>query len=141
MGKTIEELEGRRAAVLKQIEEIGDMRRGSIAERYRQCGKHPCCCEQADHPGHGPYYSLTVKAQGTTVTRHVAAGAELARVEREIAAFRRFQGLVPELVEVNEEICEARPIDQSGGESKERPTLKKKLPRLSKRRWRARSSR
>jgi len=140
MAKSIEELEGRRAAVVKQIEEIGDMRRGSIAERYRQCGKHPCCCEQADHPGHGPYYSLTVKAEGTTVTRHLAAGAERAKVEREIAAFRRFQELVPELVEVNEEICEARPVDESGAESTERRTLKKKLSRSSRRRWRARSS-
>lgn len=141
MARTIEELEGRRAAVLKQIEHLGDMRRGSIAERYRQCGKHPCCCEQADHPGHGPYYSLTVKAEGTTVTRHLAAGAELAKVEREIAAFRRLQALVPELVEVNEEICEARPVEASGGESRERTRLKKKSPSSSRRRLRGRSSR
>ena len=141
MARTLEELEGRRAAVLKQIEAIGDMRRGSVAERYRQCGKHPCCCEQADHPGHGPYYSLTVKAEGTTVTRHLAVGTERAKVEREIAAFRRFQELVPALVEVNEEICEARPVEQSGGESMGRKRREKKLPRSSRRRWRARSSR
>lgn len=141
MARTIEELEGRRAVVLKQIAEIGDMRRGSIAERYRRCGKHPCCCEQAGHPGHGPYYSLTVKAEGTTVTRHVAAGAERAKVQREIAAFRRFQDLVPELVAVNEEICEARPIDGAGSESSERDGLKKKLPRSSRRRSRGRSNR
>jgi hypothetical protein len=142
MGRTtIEELESRRAEVLKRIDAIGDMRRGSIAERYRQCGKHPCCCEQADHPGHGPYYSLTVKAEGTTVTRHLAPGAELAKVEREIAAFRRFQELVPGLVAVNEEICAARPFDERGGESIERTTLKKKLPRSSRRRLRARSNR
>jgi hypothetical protein len=141
MAKTIEELEGRRAVVLKQIAEVGDMRRGSIAERYRQCGKHPCCCEDADHPGHGPYYSLTVKAEGTTVTRHVAAGAELAKVQQEIAAFRRFQDLVPALVAVNEEICEARPVEETGDESSERHEFKKKLPRSSKRRSRGRSSR
>lgn len=140
MAQTIGELEGRRAAVLQQIEEIGDMRRGSIAERYRQCGKHPCCCEQADHPGHGPYYSLTVKAEGTTVTRHLAAGAELAKVEREIAAFRRFQELVPELVAVNEEICEARPVGAPGDEASERRGLKKKLPRSSRRRRRGKPS-
>ena len=141
MAKTIEELEGRRAEVLKEIADLGDMRRGSVAERYRQCGKHPCCCEQADHPGHGPYYSLTVKAAGTTVTRHVAAGAELAKVQREIAAFRQFQDLVPELVAVNEELCEARPVEEAGDESSERAGLKKKSPRSSKRRWRGRSSR
>lgn len=141
MARTIEEMEGRRAQVLKQIADIGDMRRGSIAERYRQCGKHPCCCEQADHPGHGPYYSLTVKAEGTTVTRHVTAGAELAKVQREIAAFRRFQDLVPELVAVNEEICEARPVEGADSASGERHALKKKLPRASTRRSRGRSTR
>ena len=140
MGESLEELEGRRAAVLKQMEEIGDMRRGSIAERYRQCGKHPCCCEQADHPGHGAYYTLTVKAEGTTVTRHLAAGADLAKVEREIAAFRRFQDLVPELVGVNEEICDARPVGDRGEESSERRALKKKLPRSSRRKRRAKPS-
>jgi hypothetical protein len=144
MARTIAELEGRRTAVLKEIAEIGDMRRGSIAERYRQCGKHPCCCEQADHPGHGPYYSLTVKAEGTTVTRHVAAGGELAKVQREIGAFRRFQDLVPQLVAVNEEICEARPVEPVEGgveEVSERQAMKKKLPKSSKRRSRGRSSR
>ena len=140
MPGTVDELEGRRRAALKQIEEIGDMRRGSIAERYRQCGKHPCCCEQTDHPGHGPYYSLTVKAEGTTVTRHLAAGAELAKVEREIAAFRRFQDLVPELVAVNEELCAARPVGDLSAESIERRALKKKLPRSSRRRRRAKPS-
>ena len=140
MAQTLEELEGRRAAVLKQIEEIGDMRRGSIAERYRQCGKHPCCCEQADHPGHGPYYSLTVKAEGTTMTRHLAAGAELAKVEREIAAFRRFQELVPELVAVNEAICDGRPVGDRDQGSSERHALKTKLPRSSRRRRRGKPS-
>jgi len=141
MARTIEELEDRRAELLKQLEEIGDMRRGSIAERYRQCGKHPCCCEEADHPGHGPYYSLTVKAEGKTVTRHLAPGAELAKVEREIAAFRRFQELVPELVEVNEEICEGRPLHTQEGDSIERARLKKKSPRSSRRRLGAKSRR
>ncbi len=141
MAHTIQELEGRRAEVLKRIEEIGDMRRGSIAERYRQCGKHPCCCEEADHPGHGPYYSLTVKAERKTVTRHLSPGAELAKVEREIAAFRRFQELVPELVEVNEELGETLPFNEQGSDSIERGTVKKQLPRSSKRRLRAKSSR
>ena len=114
------------------------MRRGSIAERYRQCGKHPCCCEESDHPGHGPYYSLTVKAQGKTATRHLAP-AELAKVEREIAGFRRFQEVVPELLGVNEEICEARPLNEPASDSIERATIKKKLPRSSRRKSQSRS--
>ena len=99
----------------------------AVGQSGLDCGKHPCCCEEADHPGHGPYYSLTVKAEGKTVTRHLAPGAELAKVEREIAAFRRFQELVPELVEVNEEICEGRPLHAQEGDSIERASAEKKI--------------
>jgi hypothetical protein len=135
MAESVEELEATRTGVLKEIEQLGDMRRGSIAERYRQCGKHPCCCEQREHPGHGPYYSLSVKTGKKTVTRHLAPGPVLTRVRQEIAAFRKFERLVPELVAVNEAICEARPI--ADDESAERLTVKKKLPRSSRRRRRA----
>ena len=76
-------------------------------------------------------YSLTANAQGTTVPRHLAAGAERAQVERELTAWRRFQALVPEWVEGNEGICEARPL---AGESMARTRLKKQLPRSSRRR-------
>jgi hypothetical protein len=61
-------------------------------------------------------------------------------VEREIVAFRRFQELVPELVAVNEEICDGRPVGDRGDESSERHTLKKKLPRSSRRRRRGKPS-
>ena len=138
MAKTLEELEGRRAAVLKQIEEIGDMRRGSIAERYRQCGKHPCCCEQADHPGHGPFYAFTRKEAGKTKTVQLRDGPRLAKLEREVEAYHHFQATCEKLVDVNEAICEARPVEAI--EPAARRGLKKKLPRSSKRRWRRRSS-
>jgi hypothetical protein len=138
MAESLADLEAKRAGLLEEIGQVGDMRRGSIAERYRRCGKRPCCCEQRDHPGHGPYYSLTVKSGSKTVTRHLAPGPVVTRARRQIAAFRKFERLVPELVAVNEAICEARPIEEA--ETAERTTLKKKLPRSSRRKPRGRPS-
>jgi hypothetical protein len=55
MADTIEQLEGRRAALLEQLAATGDMPRGSITETYRPCGKPDCACTARDHPGHGPF--------------------------------------------------------------------------------------
>ena len=123
MADSVEELEARRTRILEELAAVGDMRPGSITECYRPCGKQPCCCKEAGHPGHGPYYSLTFKAGGKTVTRHLAPGPTLSKTRREIAAFRTFEQLVPKWVAVNQAICEARPVED--GQSAERRTLKK----------------
>ena len=138
MAELLEDLETKRVRVLEELAALGDMRPGSIAERYRQCGKRPCCCEEAQHPGHGPYYSLTYKAGGKTRTRHLAPGPVLAKARREIAAFRKFEQLVPKLVAINQAICDVRPVDDA--EPAERRTLKKKLPRSFRQKSRAKSS-
>jgi len=130
MADSLEELEARRGRVVEELAAVGDMRPGSITERYRPCGKQPCCCKEAGHPGHGPYYSLTFKAGGKTVTQHVA-GPALDKARREIAAFRQFEQLVAKLVAVNQAICAARPVEDS--EPGERRGLKKKSSRSSKR--------
>lgn len=51
-----------------RLVEIGDMRPGSLVERFRPSGKPTCHCAQKDSPGHGPCYSLTRPIAGKTVT-------------------------------------------------------------------------
>jgi len=53
-----------REAILRQIAELGDMRRGTITEVFRSCGKAGCCCSERKHPGHGPYYAFTSMVEG-----------------------------------------------------------------------------
>lgn len=139
MADPLEEWEAKRTRVLEELAAVGDMRPGSITERYRQCGKHPCCCKDAEHPGHGPYYSLTYKAGGKTVTRHLTPGPVLDKARAEIAAFRTFEQLVPKLVAVNQTICEMRPVDET--EPAERRALKKKSSRSSRTKLRRKSNR
>lgn len=121
-------LERQRAETFAAMQALGDMRRGSIVERYRRCGKSPCCCEAADHPGHGPYYSFTAKVGGTTRTRQLQAGLALEKVRREIGAFREFQTLSQRLVETSEALCEARTVPAAAPPAE---ALKKKSRRPS----------
>jgi hypothetical protein len=55
---------------------------------------------------------LTYKVQGKTVTESLPTPAAQKKVEREIAEFRHFEQLIREFIEVNAEICRARPVEQ-----------------------------
>jgi len=139
MVERVEALESKRADLLKALAETGDIRRGSISETYRRCGKANCACAQARHGGHGPFYAFTRKVGGKTQTIQLRPGRALNKLLGEVESYHQFRRLVEELVEVNEAICRLRPVEVE----QERPgrrVLKKKLPRSSKRRWRGRSS-
>ena len=106
-------LEQQRSALLTQILELGDFRSGSITAISGPCGKPNCHCHQSGQPGHGPNYRLTRKIDGKTVSESFASPAELLKAQREVAAFHRFRELSRELLEVNEKICRARPVEDA----------------------------
>lgn len=110
MAHPLEALERRRAEILTQIQQLGDMRRGSVVEQYLPCGKPRCCCKKPGHPGHGPYFTFTRKMEGKTKTRQLRAGPLREKVRQEVDTFHRFRELSARLVEINEEICERRPV-------------------------------
>jgi hypothetical protein len=63
-----------------------------------------------DHPGHGPRFLWTRSAgRRKTVGRQLAAG-EVVKVRREVARHAEFTSAVEQVIEVNEKICEARPV-------------------------------
>ena len=129
-------LEAKREALLREIAHVGDMRRGTITETFRPCGKPNCSCVAAEHPGHGPYYAFTTKVAGKTKTVQLRAGSRLTKFQREVEAYRRFRSLTAQLLEINEAICDTRPGED--GEVSERARLRKTSTRSSKRRSRAR---
>ena len=138
MAETLEALETKRTALLSALGETGDMRQGSITESYRPCGKRNCACVDPTHRGHGPFYAFTRKVGGKTQTIQLRAGAELTKLLREVDTYHQFRRAIEDLVAVNEAICRLRPVDDEA-ESPQRQALKKKLPKSSRRRWRARS--
>jgi len=105
----LEALQAKRDAILGELARVGDMRKGSITETFRPCGKSSCACSAPDHPGHGPYYAFTTKVAGKTRTVQLRPGSRLTKFEREVDAYKDFRSLSEELLKVNEALCNARP--------------------------------
>ena len=109
----LDELERHRAELYARLAGTGDFRPGSVSETWRRCGKPNCACARPDHRGHGPRYLWTHSAGGRTRSRQLAA-AELDKVRREVANYKEFVAVSEQIVQVNEAICEARPISPPG---------------------------
>lgn len=132
MSKSLNALEQQRSAILSCIVDLGDFRSGSVTAISGRCGKPECRCHQPDQPAHGPNFRLTRKVKGKSVTETFASPADLRKAQREVEAFQRFRELSRELLEVNEKICRARPVEdtltpqekkrrrRSGGKSNEK---------------------
>ena len=104
----IAELERRRDEVRREIAELGDLRPGSLVERYRRCGKPGCRCMRPGERGHGPTWSLTRSLSGRTVTRVVPGGEAVELTRSHLAEYRRLRRLLNELLDLSERLCEAR---------------------------------
>ena len=128
MPDSLVEFENRRAAVQMQIAQLGDMRSGSITGTGGRCGNPNCHCHQDGDAGHGPYYRLTRKVKGKTVTETFSSPASLAKAKREVAECQRFRELGEQLLDINEQICGLRPVTEITPSAKE-----KKRPKRSKR--------
>ena len=127
MPVSLSDLEQQRGALLQQISELGDFRPGSITGTGGRCGNPGCHCHAPDDPGHAPHPRLTYKVAGKTVTESFATPAAQRKAEREIEAFRRYQELSRSLIEVNEQICKLRPVEETlTPQEKKRPTRSNK---------------
>src|SRR5260370_40660642 len=111
--ESLDALEQQRAGILTQILELGDFRSGSITAINGRCGKPNCHCHLPYQPGHGPNFRLTRKVNGKSVTETFSTAADLRKAQREVAACHRFRQLSQELLEVNETICPARPVQDT----------------------------
>ena len=136
MTKALTALEAERAKLLRQLAESGDLRRGSISEVFRRCGKDNCACAGAGHPGHGPFYAYTTKVNGKTKTLQLRPGVRLSKLEQEVAEYKKFRATSERVIGVNEQICDARAVPQADAQEKKRrslPTARGKSARKSQR--------
>lgn len=136
--REVAELERRREAIKAQLTGLGDLRRGSLVERYRKCGKDNCGCAADSGGGHGPSWSLTWRDEAKTRTKIIpAAAVETTRAQ--ITEFRRFRRLSRELIAISEHVCDAR---LEGTQAEAQATVKKGgLKTRSRRRSAKRSAR
>ena len=133
MEDTLEALEEKRKFLYEQMGEIRDFRRGTISVNYRKCGKKNCVCAKPGHPGHGPQYLWNTTIKGRSYGKNLKLGPELRKYMEEIDNYRRFLSLGKELVELNEKVCDLRPVVQIEGKD-EQEELKKKLEQIFKKR-------
>ena len=133
MPDPLAELEQQRAAVLRQISELGDFRAGSITGTGGRCGNPGCHCHGPGDPGHRPHPRMTYKLDGKTITESFATPTAQRKAEREIETFRRYRRLERSFVALNEKICRTRPVEEDTLTAEE-----KKRPRRSRTRSRAR---
>jgi hypothetical protein len=91
-------------AVKARIAEVGFICQGSLVERYTSCGNPNCRCAEPDSR-HGPYYQLSWKEAGKTVSRLISA--EDARLYREwIANRRRLESALDEMRDLSRQAGE-----------------------------------
>ena len=129
MNSPTSNLEKERSALLDKLASTRDMRRGSITECYRRCGKPNCACAAPGHPGHGPYYAFTRKEKGKTKTLQLRPGPLLTRIQNEVETYREFRATCEQLIEVNEAICEARPVKEPTETEKKRRSRRSSKPK------------
>ena len=116
-----EALQARRQQVLQQIEQIEQMRRGSLTEQFVEAVK-----ADGSRSRRGPYPLYTYKDNNRTVSRRVSDPQALPLYRDQIQAFRRFQELTAELTRLGEELSDlAIPQDtvkkNAGDRRRQRP--------------------
>jgi hypothetical protein len=83
-------------AIKARIREVGFICEGSLVKRYISCGKPNCRCHTAPDQWHGPYYQLSWKEAGTTMSRRLSA-RQAALYQQWIANRRRLESLLHEM--------------------------------------------
>jgi hypothetical protein len=98
---SMENLVGRRLRVLEELAGLGEMRRGSICEQFVETtGRN------GRKKRRGPYYVYTYKEKGKTVSRRLTNPGQVALCQKQIQAFRRYQELSGQLLEIGEQISD-----------------------------------
>ena len=124
MRPSLHDLEQQRRDLVSAIAALGDLRPGSVTGIIRRCGKPTCHCARPGDPGHGPNLRLTYKVQGKTISEALPTPVAVRKAEAAIAEFRKFQELSHTFVQVSEQICRLRPVEESAlsGQEKKRRT-------------------
>ena len=95
----LQKLEQKRLGILEKIGSIRFMRRGTINEQYlpvKQKGKQPLL--------RGPYYVLSKNEDGKTKSQRLKKN-EMEQVRQDVEAYREFQKLSKEYVDVTEALA------------------------------------
>jgi len=105
MAENLPQLRRRHHDLAARIGQIGFALSGSLARRYTTCGKPGCHCQATPPRPHGPYYQLTRKVAGKTVTTRLTPG-QAARYAEWIANQRELRRLIDEMEQVSRQAAQ-----------------------------------
>lgn len=84
------------AQLTARLRQVGFICEGSLVERWMRCGRPNCACARDPGSQHGPYFQLSWKEKGKTVSRRLPA--EHAALYRQwITNRQRLQSIIQEM--------------------------------------------
>lgn len=99
---TSAQLHIRRRQLLSQIEDLDQIRRGSITEQFVESVR-----QDGTKARRGPYTLYSFKDKGgRTISRRLTDPAQIAHYRSQIEAFRQFQQCTAELLALGEALCD-----------------------------------
>jgi hypothetical protein len=105
MADDIDQLTRRYRALAARLSDLGFISPGHLAHRYTYCGKPGCRCQASPPRPHGPYYQLTRKVAGKTITRRLTA-PQAARYAEWIANQRELRATIAEMEAISGQAAE-----------------------------------
>ena len=97
---TVRQLEQRREAIFEQMRSIRSLRRGTVNEQYLNLAHKG----QAEPAVCGPYYVLSHKQAGRTVSQRLTSVTQVEQARSVVAAHRRFVELCREYERLTEQL-------------------------------------
>jgi hypothetical protein len=84
------------AQLKARLRQVGFICEGSLVERWMRCGKPNCVCARDPGSQHGPYFQLSWKEKGKTVSRRLPLD-HAALYRQWIANRQRLQSIIQEM--------------------------------------------
>ena len=88
------------AQLKAQLRGIGFICEGSLVERWMPCGRPNCACAREPSRWHGPYFQLSWKEQGKTVSRRLSPD-QAALYRQWVVNRQRLQSIVDKMQTVS----------------------------------------
>jgi hypothetical protein len=96
----LDQIEKRIERIKKQLQEIGEMRPGSLSKQYNVCGKAGCRCkDETDPKKHGPYYQLSYGHKGKSTTQFIRPDM-IPAIKKQLTNYKRFKALTEEWIDL-----------------------------------------
>lgn len=113
----VQQIEDRRNALLEEMRSIRSMRRGTINEQYFKTYSKG----KKEMKRQGPYYVLSRREGGKTVSQRMNSPAELERARREVEAHKKFLLLCREFEQLTTRMGELERDNREMEREKKRP--------------------